>query len=79
MTKTCCTLESCIHDALETYFMHLEDQTPTSLYEMVVKRVELPMLELVLKKVNGNQSVAAEYLGINRNTLRKKMKDHQLL
>jgi Fis family transcriptional regulator len=46
---------------------------------MVLKRVEKPMLELVLAKAGSNQTLAAEMLGINRNTLRKKLTEHQLL
>ena len=46
---------------------------------MVVSVVEKPLLEFVLGKADGNQSLAAEYLGINRNTLRKKLQQHGLL
>jgi Fis family transcriptional regulator len=48
-------------------------------YDMVIKSVERPMLEVVLKQAGGNQTLAAEILGINRNTLRKKLVDHKLI
>ena len=46
---------------------------------MVLREVERPLLEVVMQKTNGNQSRAAEVLGINRNTLRKKLKLYQLI
>ena len=52
---------------------------PHKVYEMVVFTVEKPMLEAVMARANGNQSHAAEMLGINRNTLRKKLQQHGLL
>ncbi|HEY6825092.1 MAG TPA: helix-turn-helix domain-containing protein [Steroidobacteraceae bacterium] len=58
---------------LERYFKDLDGEKPTSVYEMVLKNIEKPMIETVLGHAQGNQSLAAEMLGINRNTLRKKM------
>ena len=52
---------------------------PAAIYDMVLKSVEKPMLEVVLAKAAGNQTLAAEMLGINRNTLRKKLTEHHLL
>jgi Fis family transcriptional regulator len=46
---------------------------------MVLQAVERPMLEVVLKRADGNQSKAAEWLGINRNTLRRKLQEHKLV
>jgi Fis family transcriptional regulator, factor for inversion stimulation protein len=46
---------------------------------MVISCVEKPMLEVVLEQAGGNQSLAAEFLGINRNTLRKKLQEHGLI
>lgn len=71
-------IATCVQRALETYFKNLDGEKPQSIYEMVIKRVERPMLEVVLKQAGGNQSLAAEILGINRNTLRKKITEHQL-
>lgn len=62
-----------IRESLDEYFTHLDGQPPHAIYDMVLSCVEKPMLEVVLTKVGGNQSKAADMLGINRNTLRKKM------
>ena len=64
--------------SLDDYFMHLDGQTPNAIYDMVLGCIEKPMLEYVLHKVGGNQSKAAEMLGLNRNTLRKKMAEYGL-
>jgi Fis family transcriptional regulator len=62
----------------ERYFRDLDGAKPCAIYEMVLRNVEKPMLETVLAKAEGNQTVAAEMLGINRNTLRKKMQEHKI-
>jgi Fis family transcriptional regulator len=72
-------LGKCVTDSLEQYFCDLDGERPAAIYDMVLKSVEKPMLELVLAKAGGNQTLAAEMLGINRNTLRKKLTEHQLL
>ena len=59
--------------SLEKYFKDLDGEMPRSVYDMVIRNVERPLLEVVLDQAEGNQTVAAEMLGINRNTLRKKM------
>ena len=51
----------------------MDGEKPTSIYSMVLKNIEKPMIETVLGKAEGNQSLAAEMLGVTRNTLRKKM------
>jgi Fis family transcriptional regulator len=66
-------LADCVRRSLERYFKDMDGEKPTSIYDMVLKNVEKPMIETVLGKAAGNQSLAAEMLGINRNTLRKKM------
>ena len=66
-------LADCVRRSLERYFKDMDGEKPTSIYDMVLKNVEKPMIETVLGKTQGNQSLAAEMLGINRNTLRKKM------
>lgn len=68
-----------VRGALEQYFKDLDGEAPQAIYDMVMMRVEKPMLEVVLDKTQGNQTRAAELLGINRNTLRKKLQDHDLL
>jgi Fis family transcriptional regulator len=71
-------LNSCIHDALDEYFRNLDGQSPHAVYDMVLQSIEKPLLEFVLNHANGNQSKAAEILGINRNTLRKKLQQYQI-
>ena len=66
-------LADCVRRSLERYFKDMDGEKPTSIYDMVLKNIEKPMIETVLGKATGNQSLAAEMLGINRNTLRKKM------
>jgi len=65
-----------VHKAIDGYFRDLDGEKPSSVYDMVINCVEKPLLESVLHRVKGNQTHAAEMLGINRNTLRKKMKAH---
>jgi Fis family transcriptional regulator, factor for inversion stimulation protein len=72
-------LGDCVRATLERYFRDLDGEKPTGIYQMVLAQVERPMLEVVMRQANGNQTQAAELLGINRNTLRRKLQDHQLL
>ena len=66
-------IADCVRRSLERYFSDLDGEKPRSIYDMVLRNVERPMLEAVLDKAEGNQTIAAEMLGINRNTLRKKI------
>ena len=66
-------LGDCVKRSLDEYFVHLDGQPPHAIYDMVLTSIEKPLLEYILHKVGGNQSKAAEVLGLNRNTLRKKM------
>ncbi|HKI63712.1 MAG: helix-turn-helix domain-containing protein [Burkholderiales bacterium] len=66
-------LADAVRRALERYFKDMDGEKPTSIHEMVLKNVEKPMIETVLRFAEGNQTLAAEMLGINRNTLRSKM------
>ena len=66
-----------VRKALKEYFKDLDGEDPCcEMYDMVMHCVEKPLLEMVLEHVGGNQTRAAEMLGINRNTLRKKMLEH---
>ena len=65
-----------VRRAIEVYFKDLDGERARGVYDMVINCVEKPLLESVLHRVQGNQTHAAEMLGINRNTLRKKMKAH---
>jgi two-component system, NtrC family, nitrogen regulation response regulator GlnG len=69
------SLEEIIHYKLEDYFERTKDVDLDNLYSLVVERIERPLIELTLKKTRGNQIRAAHILGINRNTLRKKISD----
>jgi len=72
-------IAACVRGALEKYFRDLDGEKATDIYDMVIKSVERPMLEIVLRQSGSNQTLAADMLGINRNTLRKKLTEHQLL
>ena len=73
------TLEQCVLRSLDQYFTDLDGSRPHALYEMVVHAVERPLLEFAMARADGNQCVAADLLGINRNTLRKKLQQDRLL
>jgi Fis family transcriptional regulator len=64
----------CVRRTLDGYFRDLDGERPAGIYEMVISCVEKPLIEVVLHKVGGNQTQAAELLGLNRNTLRKKIR-----
>jgi len=64
---------------LDQYFRDLDGERPAAIYDMVIRNVERPMLEFVLDQAGGNQTAAARMLGINRNTLRRKLAEHELL
>ncbi len=66
----------CVRQTLDEYFRDLDGERPAAIYDMVMNCVEKPLIEVVLDRVGGNQTQAAELLGVNRNTLRKKMKTH---
>ncbi len=66
-------------DALDIYFASLNGDRPGDLYDLVLGEVERPLFKVVLDYTRGNQSQAADILGINRGTLRKKLKSYSLL
>ena len=72
-------ISACIYGALTAYFETLDGEKAASVYDMVIKSVERPMLEVVMERAGGNQTLASEILGINRNTLRKKLVEHRLV
>ena len=71
-------LTSTVRKVMRQYFKDLDGEKCTGIYEMVVCAVERPMLEVVMFQAQGNQTRAAELLGLNRNTLRKKLQQHGL-
>ncbi|MBI2380508.1 MAG: DNA-binding transcriptional regulator Fis [Gammaproteobacteria bacterium] len=72
------TLRESVQLALNNYFAQLDGQPASNLYDLVLAEVEAPMLETVMSVVRGNQTKAAEVLGLNRGTLRKKLKQYGL-
>ncbi len=71
-------LSGTIKSMLEDYFNDLDGHPPADLYQMVLQEIEQPLLESVLHYTRGNQSKAAIVLGLNRGTLRKKLKQYDL-
>lgn len=72
-------IETCIADSLNQYFEDLEGAAPHNVYGMVMCHVERPLFAIVLEKAGGNQSKAAQWLGLSRNTLHKKLIELGLL
>ncbi|MFT5112231.1 MAG: Fis family transcriptional regulator [Parasphingorhabdus sp.] len=71
-------LSQCVDNALKHYFVALRGEEPANLYSLVLNEVERPLLQAAMQYAQSNQCRAARYLGINRNTLRKKLKAHGL-
>ncbi|RYF83937.1 MAG: Fis family transcriptional regulator [Comamonadaceae bacterium] len=72
-------IDECVRGSLEDYFKDLHGTEPDGMYEMLVRVVEKPLLEVVMARAENNQSRAAQWLGMNRNTLRKKLVEHRLI
>ncbi|MBU3652903.1 MAG: Fis family transcriptional regulator [Betaproteobacteria bacterium] len=72
-------IEEAVRLSLESYFRDLRGTEPDNLHDMMVTVIEKPLLETVMHHAEGNQSRAAQWLGLNRNTLRKKLVQHRLL
>jgi Fis family transcriptional regulator, factor for inversion stimulation protein len=68
----------CVRRSLNRYFRDLDGESPHAIYDMVISSVEKPMLEVIMKQSQGNQTIAAEMLGISRSTLRRKLSEHDL-
>jgi Fis family transcriptional regulator len=71
-------LADCIRRNLNRYFRDLDGESPHAIYDMVIGSVEKPMLEVVMKQAQHNQTVAAAMLGISRGTLRRKLAEHNI-
>lgn len=72
-------IDHCIRSAVHQYFHDLRGTEPSGVHEMIIRAVERPLLEVVMTRAEGNQSRAAAWLGINRNTLHRKLREHGLL
>jgi len=71
-------LNGCVRKALDKYFTDLDGHAPGELYQLMLGEVEKPLLEKVMQHTKGNQTQASQLLGINRGTLRKKLKQYGL-
>ena len=71
-------LRNFTEDALHSYFKNLNGHKPADIYKLVMGEVEPPLFQSVMEYTEGNQTLAAEILGINRATLRKKLKQYRL-
>jgi len=67
------SLQQAVKECVEQYFEDMHDQIPQDLYSLFLSQVEPPLIRVVLRKCRNNKSQAADILGMNRNTLRKKM------
>jgi len=73
------SLRACVETTMENYFRNLDGQAVSDVYNMVLAEIEAPLLEVVMKNTRQNQTKASEILGLNRGTLRKKLKQYGLL
>jgi len=72
------TLRESVEQAMKNYFSQLDSESPTNVYELVMEEVEAPLMEAVMAYTQGNQTKASVVLGLNRGTLRKKLKTYGL-
>ena len=73
------TLRESVEMAMSDYFDQLDGQEVIDLYELVISEVEAPLMEAVMSHTRGNQTKASTALGLNRGTLRKKLKKYNML
>ncbi|HSO06864.1 MAG TPA: helix-turn-helix domain-containing protein [Pelomicrobium sp.] len=71
-------IDRTVRRAIERYFRDLDGEKACGIYDMVIASVERPLIESVLRHSEGNQTRAAELLGMNRNTLRKKIRAYRI-
>lgn len=72
------TLRESVEQAMKNYFSQLDNTQPKDIYDLVLAEVEAPLLESVMSFTKGNQTKASQVLGLNRGTLRKKLKTYGL-
>lgn len=77
-TQEISQLSHAVKHSIRRYLFELEGTQPNNLYDLVLKQVEQPLFEAILEHTKGNQSRAAEMLGLNRGTLRKKLRSYNL-
>lgn len=71
-------LSQCVRRAVDDYFSHLNGHDAEGLYTLVLREIEKPLLESVMEQTRGNQSRAAQVLGMSRSTLRKKLHEYSI-
>jgi Fis family transcriptional regulator len=72
-------IDECVRTSVEQYFKDLRGAEPAALHDLFLSAAERPLLDVVMRHAEGNQSRAADWLGINRNTLRRKLQGHKLI
>ena len=72
-------IDECVRASVEEYLSDLRGAEPDRLHDLFMAAAERPLLDVVLRAAEGNQSRAADWLGINRNTLRRKLQDHRIV
>ena len=72
-------IDDIVRSSVEQYLTDLRGAEPDRLHDLFMAAAERPLLDVVLRHAEGNQSRAADWLGINRNTLRRKLQDHRLV
>ncbi|MBL8286838.1 MAG: Fis family transcriptional regulator [Rubrivivax sp.] len=72
-------IDDAVRTSVEAYLSDLRGAEPGRLHDLFMAAAERPLLDVVLRHAEGNQSRAADWLGINRNTLRRKLHDHRLV
>jgi Fis family transcriptional regulator, factor for inversion stimulation protein len=72
------SIEHSMRSSVDQYLRDLQDSEPQALHELFLTAAEKPLLEVVMQHAQGNQSKAAQWLGINRNTLRRKLVEHHI-
>ena len=71
-------LAQCVAATVRRYLDDLGDSAPTNLYQLLLEQIEKPLMAVVMERARGNRCRAADVLGINRNTLRKKLQQYDL-
>ncbi len=72
-------ISEAVRQTLKQYFTNLDGADANNIYELVLAQVEGPLLEVVMQNAHGNQSKAADWLGISRNTLRKLLSKYNFI
>ena len=68
-----------VEKSLDEYFQRLDGEQPSGIYDMVITNVERSLLAMIMHRASGNQTQAADMLGMNRNTLRSKLQKYGIL